>query len=254
MPVSPSIALQLYSLRNPMAEDSAATLARIAETGYQQIELYNIVEWRESLREGLAANGLAAPTAHARLTEGGREEIFEAAAELGVETLIDPFVEPTRWTTRDDVLRIADELREAEQQAGGYGLKLGYHNHFWETENVFDGTTALEAFAGALPGSFALEVDVYWSIIGGADPVALLGALGSRVQFLHVKDAPLVDGSLSKDREDQLPAGQGAIDWPAVLEAAPSARLLVVEFDEYRGDIFDGIAQGLAGARALIAG
>ena len=81
---------------------------------------------------------------------------------------------------------------------------------------------------------------------------ALLTSLGDRVRQLHIKDAPLVDGALSKDREDQLPAGQGAIAWQPVLAAAPAAELLVVEFDEYRGDIFDGIAQGLAGTRALL--
>jgi hypothetical protein len=53
---------------------------------------------------------------------------------------------------------------------------------------------------------------------------------------------------------DQLPAGQGAISWGPVLSAAPQVELLVVEFDEYRGDIFDGIAQGLAGTRALLEG
>ena len=68
----------------------------------------------------------------------------------------------------------------------------------------------------------------------------LLERLGSRVALLHVKDGPI-----ESDPSTQLPAGQGAVDLPAVLAAAPHATR-IVEFDAYRGDIFDGIAESLA--------
>ena len=252
MTSAPAIALQLYTIREAVAEDAGAALARAAEIGFERIELFNIVEWRAQLEAGLAAHGLTAPTAHAVLSSGEPERFFEAAQALGVKTLIDPFIAPERWTSRDEVLRIADELAAHAEKAKAYGLAFGYHNHFWEVENVFDGETALEVLAGALPADVGLEVDAYWAAVGGADVPALLTSLGDRVRQLHIKDAPLVDGALSKDREDQLPAGQGAIAWQPVLAAAPAAELLVVEFDEYRGDIFDGIAQGLAGTRALL--
>ena len=254
MPADRSIALQLYTLREQMAADSGAALARAAEIGFTQIELYNIVEWRGALETGLTANGLTAPTAHAALSRVEPESAFDAAKALGVSTLIDPMIAPERWTSRDEVLRIADELAAHAELAAQYGLGFGYHNHFWEVENVFGGETALEVLAGALPESVGLEVDAYWAAVGGADVPALLARLGSRVAQLHIKDAPLADGALSTDRHDQLPAGQGAIAWDPVLAAAPDAELLVVEFDEYRGDIYDGITQGLAGIRDLIGG
>lgn len=65
-----------------------------------------------------------------------------------------------------------------------------------------------------------------------------------RVAFLHVKDGPLTDVDA-----DQLPAGAGGMDLPAVLAAAPQA-LRVIEFDDYRGDPFDGIAASLEYLRA----
>src|SRR5690606_41777636 len=104
------------------------------------------------------------------------------------------------------------------------------------------------------PAGVSLEVDDYGAAVGGADVPALWTALGDRVRQLHLTDAPAADGGRSKDRFDQLPAGQGVISWGPVLAAAPQTELLVVEFDEYRGDIFDGIAQGLAGTRALLEG
>jgi sugar phosphate isomerase/epimerase len=251
MPVTPSIALQLYSVREAAGENLGSTLARAADIGFTQIELYNLVGWRAELERELAANGLTAPTAHAPLSNANAEEAFEAAAALGVKTLIDPMIAPERWTSLDDIALYAEQHAEL---AKGYGLTFGYHNHFWEVENTFGGRTAMEILAEQLPAEMTLEVDAYWAAVGGADVPALLTTLGDRVRQLHIKDAPAVDGGLSKDRLDQLPAGQGAISWGPVLSAAPQVELLVVEFDEYRGDIFDGIAQGLAGTRALLEG
>lgn len=247
-----SVALQLYTLRDQMADDAGAALARAAEIGFTQIELYNIVGWRSDLETHLAANGLSAPTAHAALSREEPEAAFEAAASLGVKTLIDPMIAAERWTSLDEIKRNAEQLSRHAEIAKSFGLSFGYHNHFWEVESIVDGETALEVLAGELPAEVGLEVDAYWAAVGGADVPALLTSLGSRVAQLHIKDAPLAGDALSKDREDQLPAGKGAIAWDPILAAAPDAELLVVEFDEYRGDIYDGIAQGLAGIRTLI--
>lgn len=246
------IALQLYSIRERIASDGLApSLARAASAGFDRIELFNLVAWADELRTELPANGITAPTAHARLLGEDQDAIFATAASLGVQTIIDPFTEPEHWATRDGVLRIADHLNASAAGAREHGLALGYHNHAWEAESIIDGTTALEVLADALDPEVVLEVDAYWAAVGGADVPALLRSLGSRVVALHLKDAPIVDGVLSKDRHDQLPVGEGAIDWTAILEAAPTAELLIVEFDEYRGDIFDGAATSLAGIRAL---
>ena len=254
MPGTPSIALQLYSIREAAGENLGSALARAAEIGFTQIELYNLVAWRAELARFMAESGLSAPTAHAPLSNANAEEAFEAAAELGVKTLIDPMIAPERWTSLDDIALNAEQLAGHAELARSYGLGFGYHNHFWEVENTFGGRTALEILAEQLPAEVTLEVDAYWAAVGGADVPALLTTLGDRVRQLHIKDAPAEGGGLSKDRFDQLPAGQGAIAWEPVLAAAPQAELLVVEFDEYRGDIFEGIAQGLAGTRALLEG
>jgi sugar phosphate isomerase/epimerase len=86
----------------------------------------------------------------------------------------------------------------------------------------------------------ALEVDTFWATLGGADTPALLRGLGERVRFIHVKD-----GAITDDTEQQLPAGRGDVDVPAILAAAPQA-LRVIEFDAYAGDVFEGIAESFA--------
>ena len=47
--------------------------------------------------------------------------------------------------------------------------------------------------ADQLDDAVLLEVDTYWAAVGGQDVPALLGRLGDRVRYLHVKDGPVVD-------------------------------------------------------------
>jgi len=129
--------------------------------------------------------------------------------------------------------------------AADHGLRVGYHNHWWELEQRIDGTPALEVFADLIGDEVVLEVDTYWSAVGGVDPVALLGRLGERVVAIHVKDGPV-----TLETSAQQPAGQGVMAIADVLAAAPTARP-VIEFDAYAGDIFDGIAASLAFVRTL---
>ncbi|WP_258068889.1 sugar phosphate isomerase/epimerase [Rathayibacter sp. AY1D2] len=239
MATPPDLSVQLYSVREPLAADLPATLDRLAAIGFTTVELFGFVDLADAYRAALPASGLRAPSAHARLLgpqgDATVDEILDTAASLGVETVIDPFVDPTRWTTADDVARIADELNALVDSATARGLVLGYHNHAFEFENRVDGRSAFEHLAGLLDPRMVLELDTYWAAVGGDDPVEVLGRLGDQVRFLHVKDGPI-----SADTQEQLPAGEGAMDVPAILAAAPQA-LPVLEFDAYAGDIFEGL-------------
>ena len=248
----PAISLQLYSLREALAADAARAIARAAESGFRLVEPFDLANTAKGLGPLLSANGLSAPTAHARVLGADQAPIYEAAAGLGVRTVIDPFVDPSRWESAESVDRVADELAAAAQTAAEFGLEFGYHNHAFELSNRIDGASALERLASRLPESVCLEVDTYWAAQGGEDVPALLSRLGARVRFLHVKDAPIgEDGVLSPDRFDQVPVGEGALPWAEILAAAPSAELVVVEFDEFRGDVIEGSARSKAALEAL---
>lgn len=235
----PDLSVQLYSVREPLAVDLPTTLDRLAAIGFTQVELFGFVERADAYRAGLPASGLTAPSAHARLLgpqgDATVEEILDVAVSLGVQTVIDPFVDPTRWSTADDVARIADDLNALVDSAAARGLVLGYHNHAFEFENRVDGRSAFEYLAGLLDPRMVLELDTYWAAVGGDDPVDVLGHLGDQVRFLHVKDGPI-----SANTQEQLPAGEGAMDVPGILAAAGQA-LPVLEFDAYAGDIFEGL-------------
>jgi sugar phosphate isomerase/epimerase len=128
----------------------------------------------------------------------------------------------------------------AAKAAAEHGLRVGYHNHWWELQSRVGGRPALEMLADRLDPAVLLEVDAYWATAGGVDTPALLGRLGGRVCALHIKD-----GDLATDGSGQLPAGRGRVPMAEVLAAAPAA-LRVVEFDRYDGDIFAALAASLA--------
>lgn len=239
------LSVQLYSVRDAFAADPDGTLRRLAAIGFAHVEPYGVVENAEALRAGLPANGLTAPTAHARLLGADQHAVFATAAELGIGLVIDPMVGPERWQDAADVAATADALNAAAKLAAEHGVRVGYHNHWWELESRMDGRSAFEVLAGQLDPAVALEVDTYWATAGGEDAPALLRRLSERVRAIHVKD-----GGLATDATGQVPAGQGSVPIAEVLEAAPDA-LRVVEFDAFDGDLFAAIAAShafLAGA------
>lgn len=236
-----SYSLQLYTLRDSIKADLPGTIRRVAEIGFRQVEPYNFVATAKELGAALKETGLTAPSGHAPLLSQDQDEIFTAAKELGITTVIDPFIAADRWQSAEDIQATAAELNAAAKKGAEYGIRVGYHNHAWELESTIEGRTALEYFADLLDPEPVLEVDTYWVAVGGQDPVEILGKLGDRVKLIHIKDGPL-----TTDTKAQLPAGKGQVPVLAVVAAAKSLETGVVEFDDYDGDIFEGIAESLA--------
>lgn len=233
--------LQLYTLRRPLEEDLPGTIRRVADIGFTQVEPYNFVATAKELGSALKENGLTAPSGHAPLLSQDQDEIFAAARDLGITTVIDPFIPADRWQTAEDIRATAEKLNEAAKKGAEYGIRVGYHNHQWELESIVEGRTALEYFADLLDPELVLEVDTYWVAVGGQDPVDILARLGDRVKLIHIKDGPL-----TTDTKAQQPAGKGKVQVLDVIAAAKALEVGVVEFDDYEGDIFQGIAESLA--------
>ena len=236
MTASPELSVQLYTLREALADDTDRTLGELAELGFRQVEPFGLPQTAESLKPSLARYGLTAPTAHGKFMEADQEAAFSAARDLGIETLIQPSVDRARWQDAAGVAALAQELNQAAAAAADYGLRVGYHNHHFELEAQIDGRHALEVLAEQLDPGVVLQVDTYWAYAGGADVPALLGRLGDRVAALHIKDG---DGSLNT--KAQTAVGSGSLPVLDFIAAAPDA-LRVVELDDSEGDRMAAVA------------
>jgi sugar phosphate isomerase/epimerase len=257
MTSAPSI--QLYSVRNAIGADLSGTVARLADIGFSRVEPYDFAARVDEYAHAFVNAGVTTPSGHASVIDSDNPEaVFDAAEQLGIGAVIDPFVPSERWQTVDEVIRTAERANELQSRAADHGLRFGYHNHQWEFTNLIDGRPAFSYFVERLSAGVILEIDTFWSTVGGVDTPALLRSLGDRVQFLHVKDGVVagdiatalpssesaldVPDILAKAFKEQVPAGQGQVGVPAILAAAPHA-VRVVEFDDYQFDVFDGVSE-----------
>jgi sugar phosphate isomerase/epimerase len=258
----PVASVQLYTLATEFTEDPNGSLEKLAAIGLKNVEAFDFVGRPAEIRAALDASGLASPTGHAPLlsdelwTPDGSiptpapEVVFEAAATLGIKTVIDPFVAADRWLTEDGVADIADRLNAAAEVAATFGLSVGYHNHAQEFIASFDGQTAFERFVATTDERVLIELDLFWALTGGQDAAALVSKLGSRLVAVHVKDGivpaenPFAPGAPAFGSEtlDQRRPGEGDVPLVASLAAGEGAiQYAVIEYDNAPGDVFADI-------------
>lgn len=258
----PLASVQLYTLAKEFTEDPNGSLDKLAAIGLKNVEAFDFVGRPAEIRAALDASGLSSPTGHAPLlsdelwTPDGSiptpapEVVFEAAATLGMKTVIDPFVAADRWLTEDGVADIADRLNAAAEVAATFGLSVGYHNHAQEFIASFDGQTAYERFVATTDPRVQIELDLFWALTGGQDGPALVSKLGSRLVAVHVKDGiapaenPFAPGAAAFGSEtlDQRRPGEGDVPLVASLAAGEGAiQYAVIEYDNAPGDVFADI-------------
>ncbi|MDT0180998.1 sugar phosphate isomerase/epimerase [Microbacterium sp. ARD31] len=258
----PLASVQLYTLAKEFSEDMSGSLDKLAAIGLRNVEAFDFVRRPDEIRAALDASGLASPTGHAPLlsdelwTPDGSiptpapEVVFEAAAKIGMTTVIDPFVPAERWLTEEGVADIAERMNRAAEKAAEFGLTVGYHNHAQEFVADFGGQTAYERFLELTDDRVEIELDLFWALTGGQDVPALVKSLGDRLVAVHVKDgiapasnpwAPGAD-AFGSDSLEQLRAGTGDVPLAESLQAGTGIKFAVIEYDKAPGDVFEDIA------------
>jgi sugar phosphate isomerase/epimerase len=234
------LALQLYTVRDQLAADRRDVLQRIAGFGYAAVEPHDVRTDPGGLRADIAAAGLSVCSVHARPFGDQAEAAFSGAIAVGADTVIIPMMPPERFADRHTVGELAAELNEIAARAAGRGLRLGYHNHDFELSSVIGGRPALEVLADLLDPAVLLEVDTYWAMVGGQRAPELLGRLGDRVRYLHVKDGPVT-------KDDPMTAvGAGRMPVTEILHASESVEWNVVELDHCATDMLEAAGDSMA--------
>jgi sugar phosphate isomerase/epimerase len=240
-----NLAVQLYTLRHLLEADLEGTLAQLGEAGAHEVELAGFYgRTPAEMRAALDAAGLVAVAGHVPIEgfEGSPEGVVAAAQALGIETLVLPWIQPPETAAEADA--VVARIVGASEVATGAGLGFAYHNHDFEFRPLDDGSDLWGRITAAgLPH----EPDIGWLVVAGRDPVATLGELSGRVPLVHAKDVRRkADGTW----EDVI-AGDGEIDWVAVVVAAKDAGAtrIVVELDNPSEHPVDDVALSLATLR-----
>jgi sugar phosphate isomerase/epimerase len=223
------------------------TLEAIARSGYLGVETVDVPGGDPSAaRRVLADLELAVTSSHTWSALDDEDAFVRASAsvaELGSGSVI---VSASAADWLDPVGRLADRLNAAAAVAAGYGLRLGYHNHDAEIRPL-EGRPALVRLAELVDPAVLFQVDIFWVTVGGADPAAVIEALGERVVSLHLKDGVSLPSSASTSEPFvNVPVGEGIVDPTAAVRAAEASgrtEWLVVEFDHVAGSAIDAVAR-----------
>jgi sugar phosphate isomerase/epimerase len=236
---SPSISVQLYSLRDESAKDFEGVLRRLGDVGFVGVELAGFHDLTPKQYSAIVKeSGLVTSSAHLTdLSPDGLNAALDDLQEIGCDVAVCAFLPPERFADLDSIQRSADALNEANDIARARGLSLGYHNHWWEFSTNLDGQTAWSALIDRLDTTVFAELDIYWTTLGGADPRQVIADLGDRLWLLHVKDGPC-----DAPETPMVAVGSGTLDIPAILTSAPTAKWHIVELDRCATDMLTAIA------------
>jgi Sugar phosphate isomerases/epimerases len=225
-------------VRRAAAADLAGTLAQVAKVGYKEVEFagyhnHAAAEVRDLLRQ----NGLTAPSAHIAITEIQKTpgKTFDDARTIGHEWIVVPSLPAGKRESVDDWKRVADQFNAAARQVKAAGFRFAFHNHNDVFKKVGDVVPIDVLIAETDPSLVSYEMDVYWVVNGGGDPVDLLTRHAGRFRLMHLKD------SMGPPNHKMADVGSGVIDFKTILAHAKGIEHYFVEHDD-PPDAFTDIA------------
>ena len=235
------IGIQLYTVRRQFGPDPEATLARLAEIGFREVEFAGYPPGTPAqIRGMLERHGLRAPSSHVglRAVDEAWERTLEQAAAIGQQYVVVPFLGAADRASLDSWKRVAERFNRAGEAALRHGLAFCYHNHDFEFVPL-EGRIPFDVLLGETdPRLVRLELDLYWTVKGGRDPLDYFARWPGRFPLVHVKDMDATPRRYFAD------LGSGTIDFAAIFRKSAEAgiRHYFYEQDETPGDPFASAA------------
>ena len=221
------IGLQLYSLREQFGKDVSGTLDEVKSFGIKYAELAGTYgQTPEKFRQELTARGIKPISAHFGYERyrDDAEGVAKEAKALGLEYAGCAWI-PHNGDFDEKTCREAIAVfNKAGEVMAKHGLKFFYHVHGFEFQPFGQGTLLDLLFQETNPKYVNYEMDIFWIVFPGQDPVKLLEKYPSRWRLMHLKDMRkgTPTGALTggTDVKNDAALGQGLMDLPAILRAA----------------------------------
>ena len=213
------IGLQLYSVRDPFEKNPADTLRQLAEMGYNQLESYERslgMFWgmtNKGFKKYMDELGMELISAHCEIEKDFEQKAAEAA-EIGMKYLV--YNWPFAQQSLDQYKQKAELFNRCGEICKKQGIRFGYHNYessFRQVEGVYPHDLLMERTD---PHLVDHQMDIYYVVAAGQDPVYWLNKYPNRFRLCHVKD--LVKSGSEKTETCDL--GKGIIDFTPILKTA----------------------------------
>jgi sugar phosphate isomerase/epimerase len=246
-----NIGLQLYSIRDSIGRDVPAAIAKVSKMGYKFVEPagYNngkIYDMEPAAFKALCdANGLSVVSSHSghdlpdsaslAATMAWWDASIEAHAAVGARYLVQASMGQSAYRSLDTLKLYCDYFNSVGEKCKAKGIRFGYHNHDKELSTKLNGQTVYDfMLANTDPSKVIFEMDLYWVVVGGANPVDYFNKYPGRFELWHIKD------------KEELGAS-GMMNFKAYWENAAKSGLQygIVEVEEYNFDQFTSCAKSL---------
>lgn len=253
-----NIGIQLFSLPKLLSDDFKMGIEILAQMGYNNIELYGPYtfsaqstkdSWKaiepmlgfngsgffgytsEEVKSILKEHRISTHSAHTDIVtlEENMEALGEAGELLGYDYVVLPAIPPEMRTDLDAYKRMADRFNKIGQEAKKVGLKYAYHNHGYGLQEK-NGVVPFEILVESTDKDLVfLEMDIFWTAAGGADPIMYLNKYKDRYKLMHLKDMS-EEKQFSGDGGDpsqwialfpyMSTCGQGVFDLDSIISTA----------------------------------
>ena len=253
---SKDIGLQLYTLRTEIDKDPLAVLKEVAGIGFKFIEIYPSKQGHffgyttkefKNICDGL---GLIPVSMHI-LTGRSQPEVkgtfvndwprlAEEAASVNLKYIVCPWLHQNEYSSVDECLKTAAFLNKIGEDCQKFGLQFAYHNHDFEFKPV-EGKVPYELFLTNTDSNMVkFEMDLYWVVKGGENPVNLFLKNPGRFALWHVKDMDKLNKDLNAD------VGTGSINFKEIFENKNVAgmKYFFLEQETYRSSSLNSVKNG----------
>jgi sugar phosphate isomerase/epimerase len=250
-----TIGAQLYTVRQHTKTlgDIAATLGKVARIGYTAVQVsgFGPVDMRE-VAKMVRDQGLTVAATHVSWSRFRDEldAVIEEHLALGCRH---PAIGglPEEYRQAGGVQRFVAELAPVAGKLAAAGMDFSYHNHNQELARYEGRKTWLETLYDLAPAEvLKAEIDTYWIVAGGGDPVRWIAKCAGREPLLHLKDM-----LITAQREIRMAeVGEGNLNWPAIVQAARAGGVeyyLVEQDNCYERDPFESLAISYRNLKAM---
>lgn len=227
--------IQLYSIKEDMLKSPFEVLVKLAEYGYKTLESFESdlgIYWGMSnmeFKREVENVGMKLIASHVDINVNFEAKVDEAA-KAGLQHLICPSIDG--GNTLEFYRAFADKFNECGEICQKAGIRFGYHNHgysFKQIDGIYPQDILMENTDAKLVD---FEIDLYWVLTAGQDPIDWLQKYPNRFTHCHLKDRE----NLPLDQEDaSIDLGKGILNIPEVLKVAENNGLkhIIIEQERY---------------------
>jgi sugar phosphate isomerase/epimerase len=240
-----TIGLQLYTVRDLLKADFEGTLAKVAAIGYREVEFAGYFgRSPKDVRAVVDQNGLKPTSTHVEYETLGTPwpATLETASLIGHHFVVCPSIPDELRAKPDGWKKAAETFNRAGETSRKAGIRFAYHNHHIELAPVAGKRPYDILLAETDPELVAMEMDLCWTTVGGADPLDYFHRYPGRFPLVHVKDVTSIPTSGPSESYVPFPraisvmtdVGQGVIDWKRIFADSKEAGIehAFVEHDE----------------------